>query len=237
MQMYKPILLAVFIFITQVSYAQHYAKKTSKHNHKNDWDFDHRLSLKVTPTSLADPYGSLLAIGAEYYFKEKSGISLDVGIPLFYNINNSRYGNYKHINSDFKLRADFRQYFGFCKNNRFFAGPEVFYRNQSMNLQNSYFHFLDNVCYRFSSAKANKSIFGFGAIAGISHKFSDHFFLEGNLGIGLRIINMTPQFEANSANSFFKGTFVSLELPNEDRVGDHDLNIYLPFAIKLSYLF
>ena len=238
MRKIKLILSIIALSLPGIVSAQHFSSKRHKQtSYEDNWDFDNCIALKLTPTSVLDPYGSLAPVGLEYYFRNKYGVSLDVGIPLFYCINSKQYNDYKRINSDFKIRADFRQYFGFCRKNRFFAGAEVFYRYQNMDLQHSYFHFLDNMCYQFTNAKASKNIFGFGAIAGISHKFTNHFFLEGNIGIGLRIINMTPQWDINAAKPYFKGSFVSLELPNEDRVGDHDLNIYIPFAIKLSYLF
>ena len=100
-----------------------------------------------------------------------------------------------------------------------------------------YFHFLDNNCYAFDKAKIEKNNFGFGFITGMTQKLSDHFFIEYNIGIGVRIINTTPDWQMDTTKSFFKGTFVSLELPNEDRVGDHDVNIYIPFGIRVCYQF
>lgn len=238
----------IIIFVTILSltgfslplFAQHKAqskKPYRKPNYEEDWDFNNRFAIKLTPTSLLDPYGALLPLGVEYYLNNKYGFSLDFGLPLYYSLNNQKFDNYKHINSDFKVRADIRHYFRFRRKSRLFYGGEVFYRNQNMSLNNSYFHFINNHCYEFTEGITVKNIFGFGFFMGRTQKLSEHFSLESYLGIGLRIINMSPQMDFSNTPYYFRGSFVSLEMPNEDRVGDHDLNIYLPFAIKISYLF
>lgn len=233
----KWMVFVVYLFPVITAHTQPLSANRRKHNYKDDWDFDNRIAVKLTPTSLLDPYGALLPAGLEYYSGYKYGISLDFGFPLFYSLNNNRPDFNKTINSDFKIRADVRQYFRFRKNSRLFFGAESFYRNQDMSLRNSYFHFIDNTCYAFSQAKASKDAFGFGLILGISRRLTNCFTLQGNIGFGIRVINMTPEWDPNAAIPYFKGTFVSLELPNEDRVGDHDVNIYIPFAIKLAYRF
>jgi hypothetical protein len=229
-----------FVGFSLTTYAQQ-VKQNKKTNHKRDyeeeWNFNDRFAIKLTPSSLLDPYGALLPVGIEYYLDNKYGFNLEFGFPLYYALNNKRFDNYKHINSDFKVRADIRHYFGYSKNSRLFYGGEMFYRNQHMSLKDSYFHFINNHCYEFAEGQAVKDIFGFGFFMGRTQKLSQHFFLETHLGIGLRIINMSPQMDFSNSNYYFKGSFVSLEPPNEDRVGDHDLNIYVPFAIKLTYLF
>jgi hypothetical protein len=143
-------------------------------NYSDDWDFNNRIAVKLTPSSLVDPYGALLPIGLEYYSSNKYGVSIDFGFPLYYVLNNGHFDYHKTINSDFKVRADVRQYFRFRKRSRMFFGAEVFYRNQDMTLQNSYFHFIDNTCYHFEEAKARKDAFGGGLIWGISQKLSNH---------------------------------------------------------------
>ncbi|KAA5533543.1 DUF3575 domain-containing protein [Taibaiella lutea] len=234
----KTIIIFLHLLSANAAHAQvPFSKNHRKPNYTDSWNFSNRIAVKLTPSSLLDPYGALLPVGFEYYPNYKYGISLDFGFPLYYALNNQRFDYHKTINSDFKLRADIRQYFMFRKHNCLFFGAEAFYRNQKMTLQNSYFHFIDNTCYKFSEAKANKDAFGFGLIFGNSYKLANRLLLQGNIGIGFRIINMSPVWDVNVATPYFKGSFVSLELPNEDRVGDHDLNIYIPFAIKLAYCF
>jgi hypothetical protein len=234
----KLIIATCCLLSAEVVHAQNtFLKNNRKRSYNDDWNFSNRIAIKLTPTSLLDPYGALLPVGFEYYPDYKYGISLDFGFPLYYVLNNN-YSDYnKTINSDFKLRADVRQYFRFRKRSCLFFGAEAFYRNQKMTLRNSYFHFIDNTCYEFSEAKASKDAFGFGLIFGSSYKLADRLLLHSNIGIGFRVINMSPIWDINTATPYFKGSFVSLELPNEDRVGDHDLNIYIPFAIKLAYCF
>jgi len=229
----------ILLFLNAAAYAQRTDAPTArrKHSYKDDWTFDNRFELKLTPSSLLDPYGALIPIGLEYNAGNNCGISLDLGLPLFYVLNNGRYEPQKSISTDFKIRTDIRQYFHFRKHTRFFAGAEMYYRYETATIKNSYFHFLDNNCYAFDKAKIEKNNFGFGFITGMTQKLSDHFFIEYNIGIGVRIINTTPNWQMDTTKSFFKGTFVSLELPNEDRVGDHDVNIYIPFGIRVCYQF
>jgi len=206
-------------------------------DYSDEWDFDRRFALKLTPTSLLDPYGALLPLGVEYYSSSRLGFGLDLGFPLFYVLNNRRFDYDKRLKFDFKIRMELRRYFRLREKSRLFYGAELYYRYQKMILHNSYFHFIDNTCYSFAEAEAVKNNFGTGFMFGAVRKPSDRLSLEAWLGAGVRLIYMSPRTDLSGNPTFFKGSFVSLEPPNEDRVGDHDLNIYVPFGIKLSYLF
>jgi hypothetical protein len=71
---------------------------------------------------------------------------------------------------------------------------------------------------------------------GTSRKLSERFILDGRLGLGLRLLNMQTDFDPTGLTPVKKNAFSSLLPPNEDRVGERDINIYLPFAIKIAYL-
>lgn len=212
-------------------------RKTKKYRGE-PWMLDQRVAFKLTPTSLLDGYGALCPVGIEYYLNDKFGISFDIGIPLFYVLNNYRENLHKKIDSDFKLRLDARQYFRLREKNRMYFGAEVFFRRQYMVLKDSYLHFADGNSYSYSTLTANKSVFGASALLGYSRLLSPRFILEGNVGMGFRAINMKSDLDINQNPPYdLKDPFLVLLPPNGDRVGDKDINIYIPFAIKIGYLF
>jgi hypothetical protein len=239
--MIKPILTILsFLLLPASIFAQgggSSTRKTKKYRGE-PWTLDQRVAFKLTPTSLLDGYGALCPIGIEYYLNDKFGISFDVGIPLFYVLNNYRDNLHKKIDSDFKLRLDARQYFRLREKNRMFFGAEAFFRRQYMVLQDSYLHFADGSSYSYTTLNANKSTFGASVLLGYSRLLSQHFILEANVGVGFRIINMKSDLDITQNLPYdLKDPFLVLLPPNGDRVGDKDINIYIPFAIKIGYLF
>lgn len=212
-------------------------KSLPKNNKAEAWTLEQRVSFKLTPTSLLDSYGALLPLGLEYYFDEKFGVSFDVALPLYYVLNNYRDAPHKKINSDYRLRADIRQYFALRQNNRFYVGTEAFFRHQTMTLEDSYLHFINGHYYEYSFINARKSVFGFGVLTGCAKRLSERLILEGHLGIGVRVINMRTDLDIDALVPVKGKTFTVLDPPGGDRVGDRDINIYIPLAIKIAYLF
>jgi hypothetical protein len=202
-----------------------------------EWTLSRQTSFKYTPTSLFDIYGAMLPLGFEYYFHEKFGIDLELSLPLYYVLNNYNGNPHKTINSDYKLRFGARQYFRLREKSRMYFGAEVFFRRQSMELRNSYVHFVDETCYDYTHLNAKKSLLGGGILMGYSRKLSDRFILEGHIGVGLRLLKMSTDLDRSKSTPYDVGPFRTIIPPNEDRVGDKDLNLYLPFAIKIGYLF
>lgn len=243
--MIKPIIIIISFFLPLTLFAQKDRKnsnyKTSKQTRKQyrgeTWTSSRQVSIKYTPTSLLDCYGALLPLGMEYYFHEQFGVNFDVGFPLYYVLNNYRDKPKKSINSDYKLRLGVTQYFRQRERSRLYCGAEVFYRRQGAELKDSYLHFIDGNCYPYSSINATKSMYGMGILLGISRKLSEHLILEGHLGIGLRVIKVNSDLNKNAVTPYLEQSFISIIPPNGDKVGDRDLNIYIPFAIKIGYLF
>lgn len=239
------LLLCIAGAVTEPAFAQKkgsgkrnvHSKQFSQNSRIATWTLEQRVSFKLTPTSLLDSYGALLPLGLEYYFDEKFGISFDVALPLYYVLNNARDAPHKKINSDYRLRADIRQYFGLREHSRFYFGAESFFRHQTMTLEDSYLHFNNGDCYDYSIINARKSVFGFGVFTGYARRLSEHFILEGHLGIGARVINMKTDLDIDALIPVKGKTFTVLDPPNGDRVGDRDINIYVPLAIKIAYLF
>lgn len=50
------------------------------------------------------------------------------------------------------------------------------------------------------------------------------------------MIQMATDLDIKNGTSRTEASFNSLALPNEDRIGDRDLHLHLPFAIKIAYL-
>jgi hypothetical protein len=244
--MIKPIIIIISFFLLPLTLFAQKGKKNSnytplkqvrKHYRGETWTISRQISFKYTPTSLLDSYGALLPLGAEYYFHEKFGVSFDVAFPLYYVLNNYRGKPQKKINSDYKLRLGAKQYFRLREKSRLYCGAEVFFRCQEAVLKDSYLHFIDGNCYPYSSINVTKSIYGVGLLLGMSRKLSEHLILEGHIGAGLRMIKMNSDFDKNASVPYPEKSFLSLIPPNGDRVGDKDLNVYAPFAIKIGYLF
>ena len=243
--MIKPIIIISFLLLPLTLFAQKERKNSNystskqvrKHYGGETWTISRQASLKYTPTSLLDTYGALLPLGAEYYFHEKFGVSFDVGFPLYYVLNNYRDKPHKEINSDYKLRLGVTQYFRLREKSRLYCGAEVFFRRQEAVLKDSYLHFIDGNCYPYSSINVTKSIYGIGLLMGMSRKLSEHLILEGHVGAGLRMIKVNSDLDKNASVPYVEQSFMSIIPPNGDKVGDKDLNVYIPFAIKIGYLF
>ncbi len=231
------VLFALFLFgVSFIVQAQHNGK-TYKRPRKIAWTMSDRFVVTLTPSSLLDPYGALLPLGLGYYFGEQYSVHFEAGFPLYYVLNNAVGQPQKTVNSDFKLRTDIRQYFRLREKNRCFFGAESAFRNQEMYLKDGYLHYVNGANYDYARVNATKTVYCLGVFAGTSRKLSERFMLETHLGLGLRFLKMKTDFNTTGLTPVTKNSFVSLFPPNEDRIGDQNLNIYLPFAIKIGYLF
>ncbi len=242
--MTKPIIILSFLLLPIAVSAQRGKNANSNFQHKKarkyrgeEWTISQQAGFKYTPTSLFDIYGAMLPLGFEYYFQEKFGIDFELSLPLYYVLNNKFDYPKKTINSDYKLRFGGRQYFRLREKSRMYFGAEIFFRRQAMELRNSFIHFVDESCYDYSRLNARKNLLGAGVLMGYARKLSDRFILEGHLGVGLRLLKTDTDFDRSNKIPYDVGPFRTIIPPNEDRVGDRDINIYLPFAIKIGYLF
>jgi hypothetical protein len=235
----KPIIILSFLLLPVAVFAQRgNAGSLKKKKYRGEeWTLSQQAGFKYTPTSLFDIYGATLPLGFEYYLQEKFGLEFEVSFPLYYVLNNYNENPRKTINSDYKLRFGARQYFRLREKSRMYFGAEIFFRRQSMELRNSFIHFVDESSYDYADLNAKKNLLGAGGLMGYARKLSDHFILEGHIGVGLRLIKMETNFDRSNAIAYDVGPFRTIIPPNEDRVGDRDINIYLPFAIKIGYLF
>jgi hypothetical protein len=225
----------LLLLMPEMVQAQH-VKKERKRPRMVPWTIDDRFSASLTPSSFIDPYGALCPVGLGYYFGNRYSIHIEAGLPLYYVLNNYAGNPRKTVNSDFKVRAAIQQYFLLKERNRCFFGAESSYRRQEMYLQHSYLRYINGMSYDYTGINAVKTIYCLGAYVGTSHKLSERFMLDAHLGLGLRILNMETDFNPAGLNPVKRGTFSSLVPPNEDRVGERDINMYLPFAIKIAYL-
>lgn len=200
------------------------------------WTLSNHVVLKLTPTSWADPYGALFPLGMEYYFGERFGVGLDVGIPMYYVLNNLMGKQHKTIRSDIKLHTEARQYFRLRERSRLYFGAELFYRRQEMDQTQGELHYTSGLNYAYDHIRATKYAYGTGIFVGYVRKLSAHFLAEGHTGLGLRMINMETDLNVKNLTPHTEASFNSLALPNEDRVGDRDFHLHLPFAIKIAYL-
>lgn len=200
------------------------------------WTISDRFTVSLTPSSFLDPYGALGPVGLAYYFGDRYSAHAEFGFPLYYVLNNYAGQPRKTVNSDFKIRTSVQQYFLLREKSRCFFGAEMAYRCQEMYLKDSYLHYVNGKSYDYSGINATKTVYSLGAFLGLSRKLSERFLIDGHLGLGLRVLNMETNLDITGLTPRPKQSFTTLIPPNEDRVGDRDINIYLPFAIKIAYL-
>gem|GEM_PF-1818824 len=234
-------LVLSFLFLSCTLFAQrqlHTLKPKAKKGYRGErWTIDKVLALNLTPSSALDPYGALLQPGLDYYFGEQYSAGLNVGLPLYYVLNNYRDKPKKEVNSDYKLRLDLRQYFRLREHNRLYAGVEIFYRRQQMTLEDSYLRYVDGTCYLYSRVNARKIAFGTGIFIGVDYKLSERLVAGAHIGAGLRMMHMKTDIDLSNAAPMPPPAFNTLLPPNEDRVGDRNFNFYFPFGLKAGFLF
>lgn len=238
--MARPVTLALsLLLLPQLLLAQpkKLAGSTRKGYRGERWMLSNCAALKITPGSWVDPYGALFPVGFEYYFGEKFGLGFDLGLPMFYVLNNTMGKQHKTLNSDIRIRIEARQYFRARARCRLYYGAEVFYRYQNLELDNGDMHYVDGAIYAYDHIRGDKYSYGAGVFLGYARKLSEHLVLEGHVGLGLRIIRMETDIDTRTLVPQGESRFSSLVPPNEDRIGDRDLNLHLPFAIKIAYLF
>ncbi|WP_118974138.1 DUF3575 domain-containing protein [Taibaiella koreensis] len=228
------LLVCPFFLFAQKAPANHVPHKKYRGER---WTLSHCAALKLTPCSWADPYGALFPVGFEYYFGEQFGIGLDLGIPMFYVLNNTIGEQHKTLNSDIRFRIEVRQYFRQRARCRLYYGAEIFYRHQDMELDHGDLHYVDGAVYTYDHVRGRKWTCGAGVFLGYARKLTEHLLLEGHIGLGLRTLQMRTDIDTRAMAPRMEGSFTTLVPPNEDRVGDRDLNLHLPFAIKIAYLF
>lgn len=152
----------------------------------------HKLVLKLTPTSIWDIEARQIPIGLEYCFDHNKSIYLQIGIPLLDNIPHPRYNNKQKldISTDLKFKFEYRDYIKDARSSSYFICAEMFERTMKINRENNGYTMVsgvDDIHVYFTKAKLNRTEFGLGASFGGVHRLANKFFAEWFIGIDLRI--------------------------------------------------
>ncbi len=150
------------------------------------------LSLKITPSSVVDPWGGMLPIGLEYGFSRTWSASYELGVPLFYKLYASSFKEDIRMNFDIKSRVEFRKYFlteGDTKNLLAFIGFEAAYRKQKYHINSPSFYYEGessnhNKVY-FNDADVVRMKLSGAVLGGMQYNISGGVTIEWYMGIGL----------------------------------------------------
>jgi hypothetical protein len=200
-----------------------------------------RFSIKLTPSSLADPIAVQLPVGIEYFFAH-FGIYLQYGIPLKNNYPNTDFNNTEHldITSDHKIKLELRKYLYSTNHSRFYLGVEFYERTMKIDRTNSFYvekYNGEQANVHFTAAKLERKEYAFGADFGAMHKIYRQFFLEWYIGLGLHLTNGIYSDVENPTTGAKGRSYINL-VPNTYNVlhNGSALSFYPPFAVRFSYL-
>ncbi len=199
--------------------------------------FAHRLTIRVTPTSLIDLNGPCLPVGLEYRIYNGLAISLEGAIPMPYKISAPVFKDKtgKTIHSDIRLRLELRKYFVMRRSRRAFVGVEAYMRQQEFTQADGFydgprlFH-----VYTYSLADIKKFHAGIAPFIGKSFRIADHLFFDAYFGVGIRYLennysNFVGQKVGGKNSS--GALFVS-----EDQLFGHMWRPYMSLGIKIGYM-
>lgn len=208
-------------------------------------DFQLRHSLKLTwaPTSLFDPWGSQVMLGAEYGLSNDISVSAGVGIPLLFNSNSSFIKDqYLQYSKDLKTRLELRCYVYQSAKSRLFIGLEGFYRSQRYKIEKSSY-ILNVTQYQydrisFGSAVAEKDMYGVGLLFGGRVRMSERFWFEFYAGMGIKTADVIYSDVQNAslqrANKLY--TDFSLAYTDDFNREGNIVSPHIPVGMKLVYL-
>lgn len=202
--------------------------------------FRKQLYLKITPTSLLDPYGARLPVGIGYHFAERDYASIEYSIPLLRYIPFFDQG-YQTIKSDIRLRIEYRRFIS--ENRRAYLGVEGFIRNQEL-VRTSKGRYYDSnggikIEFNYTSGDVYKNIIGVGLIFGGDIRITNHIYFEPYCGLGIRNVevhreNVRDLTQLPSQRQF--DWFTQGLIAEEEEIEGGDMGLYVPCGVKINIL-
>jgi len=199
------------------------------------------LMLKVAPTAVLSFNEVLLPVAIEKRFaNSRLGISVELGIPLFFNTLSGYTGERKypggvrkHLHFDGRLRADLRYYYIPLKKWNAYIGADGWVRKQQFELNNG--SYINNTYYYYyASANMDKTVYGTSVITGVQAPLSKRILLELQGGIGAAFIAIQRSNVTDLERHY--GTLLNWGVGmGEDRFEHAGTAIFLPWAIRLCY--
>lgn len=156
-----------------------------------------KLTLKITPTSLATPLVPAFQAGIEY----RPTIDFGVQTDFASNLGTLRYyppclfcSGQKTIANNYKIRTEGRWYFTPERKNTFFWAQEVFAIASSFSHANSFAR-RDSIFYKISLAHVQNLTLGFATKIGYLFRMSTRLRGEAYVGVGIRYNKRTASID------------------------------------------
>jgi hypothetical protein len=128
-------------------------------------------------------------VGAEFFVDRKTGVSIEIGIPLLTTLQPRHWQNDVQLHSDIHLRIDIRHYFLSSRHIRMFLGGESFFRSIHFSDDGGYYRIGLNSGTEFTFAKGIRTEAGGGYLMGVMLKLTKRFFIEGMGSVGFKVVN------------------------------------------------
>ena len=191
------------------------------------------LSIKATPTTLANRYSSELPIGLEYGFGKDAAVILEAGIPLNGAIHKKGKDSYRY---DYLLRTEVRLYFGYYKNAKWHIGLEGFTKQQAYHETNGGYMVTEgySVDYSYAAADVQKRVVGGDIKLGVCSRVFANLFLDFYVGIGAKSVSIDRD-NIKDLRGPEKATRFFIYAHNEDDVPDQATLAYFPVGVTLSW--
>jgi hypothetical protein len=202
------------------------------------------FQIKITPSSLLDPWGATLPISLQYNLGNRYAIEATVAIPLKFIIATPLGDslNVTRIKQDEKFALSLLHYVSSRKNMRGYGGIEVTYRRQLValgagKLDAGHASSREENYLLFSSADLLKNYFTASFKVGLAQRIAGNFWVEAFGGVGFIGGNSYHNnVQVSGSTTEERATF--LKLPENTNVNLDNgwvFGIYMPFAIRFVY--
>lgn len=203
--------------------------------------------LKATLSDIVWAADGLLPLGLEYRVKDNIGVTAELGIPLFGAVKVLTPLYDKTIKFDMRYGLDARYYFFQGYQRHRISRKKPIYTeahiglNGSLRLQNfsqedggQYIERYGNK-YTFNYADVSKQVYKTNIIVGTRAAISKHVILALQGGIGVKFVHV----QRKNIPQLFRNTGTHFNYPvrgGEDSVGERDVFLNLPLAIRFCYV-
>lgn len=223
------------------------ARKRMPHKRTPHPPLDEIAQLRITPSSLLDPWGAMVPLSVEINFGKHFGFEAMAAIPLnSYFAANIFSTQQLGVHRDSKYTACVLYYPGVWKNTRIFIGLEAFYRAQvltnlgSGTLYEGNIDFYTGKYLHYTNADLTKNYRGGCFRIGVATRIAGHFWFDCYTGLGLLDGWSHHTNLRGTTNSLGSSTTSSAEdftspIGHTNQVEGRNTALFIPLAIRLSY--
>ena len=209
----------LFSLIVNHSYGQDTVLAKSTKSQFPSW------TIKLPLLNLLDPNSPNLQVGVERQLNRHIGLQFTAGVSVDPN---------RSVVNGFRLKGEYRHYFGIKKRHSFFWGGDVFYTRYSSRVAETFVNGIDSSLYE-DHFTIYKKMYGANAKFGFHKECKNHFMFEVYSGLGFKVRSVTQQGRTNPSDS--PESVVDINLAAISYEAGQATTISMPLNFAIGYMF